>query len=201
MDDGRTLELSGIPPADGGDTAILVVHDQTQKEQNERVQREFATNVAHELRTPLASIATAVEMLQTGAKDDPEARDDFLELIAREAARLTRLTRALLVLARADAGEEVPHRWPIRSRPSSSRWRHHSVRGRAWTSASIAHQARPRGGGGVSPRILVVDDEPSLVQGLRYALEREKLEVEVVTDGRAAVDTALRRRSTSSSST
>jgi two-component system response regulator RegX3 len=43
----------------------------------------------------------------------------------------------------------------------------------------------------VSPRILVVDDEPSLVQGLRYALEREKLEVEVVTDGRAAVDTAL----------
>jgi two-component system response regulator RegX3 len=43
----------------------------------------------------------------------------------------------------------------------------------------------------VSPRILLVDDEPSLVQGLRYALEREKLEVEVVTDGRAAVDTAL----------
>lgn len=116
-DDTRTLEVSGIPPADGGDTAILVVHDQTQKEQNERVQREFATNAAHELRTPLASIVTAVEMLQTGAKDDPRARDDFLELIARESARLTRLTRALLVLARADAGEEVPHRGPIRVAP------------------------------------------------------------------------------------
>ena len=37
---------------------------------NERVQREFATNAAHELRTPLASIVTAVEMLQTGAKDE-----------------------------------------------------------------------------------------------------------------------------------
>jgi DNA-binding response OmpR family regulator len=43
----------------------------------------------------------------------------------------------------------------------------------------------------MSPRILVVDDEPSLVQGLRYALERERFEVDVVTDGRAAVETAL----------
>ncbi len=65
------------------------------------MQREFATNAAHELRTPLASIVTAVEMLQTGAKDDPQTRDEFLEVIAREVGRLTRLTRALLVLARA----------------------------------------------------------------------------------------------------
>ena len=109
-DDARTLELSGIPPLEGGDTAIVVVHDQSQKERNERVQREFATNAAHELRTPLASIVTAVEMLQTGAKEEPAARDEFLEVIANEAARLTRLTRALLVLARADARDEVPRR-------------------------------------------------------------------------------------------
>jgi two-component system response regulator RegX3 len=43
----------------------------------------------------------------------------------------------------------------------------------------------------VSPRILVVDDEPSLVRGLTYALERDKFEVEVATDGEAAVDAAL----------
>jgi len=43
----------------------------------------------------------------------------------------------------------------------------------------------------VSPRILIVDDEPSLVRGLRYALEREQFEVEVATDGLAAVDAAL----------
>jgi signal transduction histidine kinase len=106
----RTLVLSGIPPVAGGDSVIIVVHDETQREQNERVQREFATNAAHELRTPLASIVTAVEMLQTGATDDPEARDEFLEVIAREAGRLTRLTRALLVLARAGAGDEAPRR-------------------------------------------------------------------------------------------
>jgi DNA-binding response OmpR family regulator len=43
----------------------------------------------------------------------------------------------------------------------------------------------------MSPRILVVDDEPSLVHGLTYALERERFEVEVATDGEAAVDAAL----------
>jgi two-component system sensor histidine kinase VicK len=108
--DDQVLEVSGIPPAEGGDSAIVVVHDQSQKERNDRVQREFAANAAHELRTPLASIDTAPELLPTGSKNDPGARDEFLDVIANEAARLTRLTRALLVLARADAGDEVPRR-------------------------------------------------------------------------------------------
>ena len=104
----RSLLVSGIPPGAGGDSAIVVVFDETERERSERVQREFATNAAHELRTPLASIVTAVEMLQTGAKDDPEASDEFLDVIAREADRLTRLTRALLMLARAELRDDLP---------------------------------------------------------------------------------------------
>jgi signal transduction histidine kinase len=115
--DGRSLLVSGIPPGDGGDNAIIVVFDETQRERNERVQREFATNAAHELRTPLASIVTAVEMLRTGAKDDPEARDEFLDVIAREADRLTRLTRALLMLARAELRDELPPFTPVEVAP------------------------------------------------------------------------------------
>jgi two-component system, OmpR family, sensor histidine kinase VicK len=108
LDGERTLFVAGIPPAAGGENAILVVEDESERARNERVQREFATNAAHELRTPLASIVTAVEMLQTGAKDDRETRDEFLEVIERESSRLTRLTRALLVLARAGARDELP---------------------------------------------------------------------------------------------
>jgi DNA-binding response OmpR family regulator len=43
----------------------------------------------------------------------------------------------------------------------------------------------------MSPRILVVDDEPSLVESLTYALEREQYEVEVASDGRSALNAAL----------
>jgi two-component system, OmpR family, sensor histidine kinase VicK len=108
--DGRVLMISGVPPAAEGDAAILVVTDETQRERDERSQREFATNAAHELRTPLAAIVTAIEMLQTGAKNEPAVRDEFLELIERESDRLTRLTRALLLVARSERG--IPSELP-----------------------------------------------------------------------------------------
>jgi signal transduction histidine kinase len=120
-DSRQTLVLEGIPPVSGGDTAIIVIVDETERERNERVQREFATNAAHELRTPLASIVTAVEMLRTGAKDDPATRDEFLDVIAGESDRLTRLTRALLVLARAEAGDETPRLQNVPVAPLLSR--------------------------------------------------------------------------------
>ncbi|HWN20506.1 MAG TPA: ATP-binding protein [Gaiellaceae bacterium] len=104
----RVVSVSGVPAGPGGESAILVLADVTQRERDERAQREFVTNAAHELRTPLAGIVTSIEMLQTGAKDDPAARDGFLDHIERESARLARLTRALLVLARAEARQEEP---------------------------------------------------------------------------------------------
>ena len=106
--DDRVVSVSGVPARSGGESAILVLSDVTQRERDERAQREFVTNAAHELRTPLAGIVTSIEMLQTGAKDEPAARDRFLDHIERESARLARLTRALLVLARAEARQEEP---------------------------------------------------------------------------------------------
>jgi two-component system phosphate regulon sensor histidine kinase PhoR len=58
------------------------------------------------LRTPLAAIASAVDVLQTGAKDDPAERDRFLSVIDRQSARLGRLVRSLLTLARAQTRAE-----------------------------------------------------------------------------------------------
>ncbi len=81
-----------------------------ERDQIERAQRDFATNAAHELRTPVAAITSSVEMLQTGAKDDPVARDQFIAAIDEQSRRLGRLTRALLTLARAQAGQEEPRR-------------------------------------------------------------------------------------------
>lgn len=116
--DDQVLLVTGIPPSASDENAIIVVSDESQRERSERAQREFATNAAHELRTPLSSIVSAVEMLQTGAKDEPGARDRFLAIIENESARLTRLTRALLVLARAEAGEEAPQFSAVPLRPT-----------------------------------------------------------------------------------
>jgi signal transduction histidine kinase len=78
----------------------------SERERRERAQREFVANAAHELRTPLSVIGGAVEMLQAGAKEEPRQRDRFLDHIANESARLGRLARALLLLARAETRAE-----------------------------------------------------------------------------------------------
>jgi len=77
------------------------------RDASQSAEREFITNAAHELQSPLAAILSAVEVLQAGAKDKPE-RDRFIEHIERETLRLDRITRALLTLARAQSGVEAP---------------------------------------------------------------------------------------------
>jgi two-component system phosphate regulon sensor histidine kinase PhoR len=69
---------------------------------------EFVRNAAHELRTPVSAITSAIEVLQKGAKHDPADRDRFLAHVERATGQLERLLDALLILARAHSGEEDP---------------------------------------------------------------------------------------------
>jgi len=104
------FEISTAPiQALSGDRSggIAVFRDVTVREQTERAERDFVTNAAHELQSPLAAIVSAIEVLQAGAKDGPQ-RDVFLGHIERESDRLARLVRALLVLARTQIGLEAP---------------------------------------------------------------------------------------------
>jgi two-component system OmpR family sensor kinase len=66
-------------------------------------ERNFLMSVSHELRTPLTAIRGHVEALREGVVDDPEARADSLEVIAKEAGRLERLVGDVLDLAKLDA--------------------------------------------------------------------------------------------------
>jgi signal transduction histidine kinase len=103
------FEITSTPIRDDADEivgAVATFEDATDRERRTRAEREFVTNAAHELRTPLTVIASAVEVLQAGAKDDPEARDRFLEHIDLATDRLGRLGRALLTLARTQTGQE-----------------------------------------------------------------------------------------------
>jgi two-component system phosphate regulon sensor histidine kinase PhoR len=82
---------------------LAVVRDRTEELRREIAEREFVSNAAHELRNPIAGISGAVEVLRSGAKDDPEARDHFLERLQHDAERVSRLTQSLLTLARMEA--------------------------------------------------------------------------------------------------
>jgi signal transduction histidine kinase len=106
LEDGRILRVAGVPRRDA-EPAVLLFEDVTTEERREKVTREFIRNAAHQLRTPLTAIATAVEALESGAKDDPETLDRFLSHVRLSTQRLTRLARSLLVLARAQSGEHM----------------------------------------------------------------------------------------------
>jgi two-component system, OmpR family, phosphate regulon sensor histidine kinase PhoR len=82
---------------------LVVVRDRTEELKREQAEAEFVSNAAHELRNPLAGIMSGIEVLRGGAKDDPEARDRFLDRLAYDAERMTRLTQSLLTLARVEA--------------------------------------------------------------------------------------------------
>lgn len=82
---------------------LAVVRDRTEEMRREFAEADFVSNAAHELRNPLAGISSAIEVLQEGAKDDPEARDHFLSRLAEDAERMNRLTQALLTLARVES--------------------------------------------------------------------------------------------------
>lgn len=84
-------------------SALLVVRDRTEELRRDQAEREFVSNAAHELRNPIAGMSGAIEVLRSGAKDDPEARDHFLNRLAIDVDRVSRLTKALLTLARMEA--------------------------------------------------------------------------------------------------
>jgi signal transduction histidine kinase len=96
-----------LPPGPAADAAVVVVTDVTSRERRERAEREFVMNAAHELRTPLSAISSAVEVLQQGAKENDVDRDRFLAIVERQTTRLTRLVRSLLTLARAQTSSEA----------------------------------------------------------------------------------------------
>jgi signal transduction histidine kinase len=82
---------------------LAVIRDRTDEMRREFAEADFVSNAAHELRNPLAGISGAIEVLQDGAKDDPGARDHFLERLAYDTERMNRLTKALLTLARVES--------------------------------------------------------------------------------------------------
>jgi two-component system phosphate regulon sensor histidine kinase PhoR len=100
---GRTFDVTAAPMPGGGVVAVL--RDLTETERVEKTRRDFIANVSHELRTPLTSIQGYAETLLDSTPNLDHIHE-FLEIIRKNAARMSRLTEDLLTLARVESGEQ-----------------------------------------------------------------------------------------------
>ena len=106
---GRTFGMTSAPLPDGG--AVCVLRDSTEIVRVERTRRDFIANVSHELRTPLTSLLGYTETLLDEPLDSKTHK--FLEIIRRNAQRMSRLTDDLLTLARVESGEDPLEQAPV----------------------------------------------------------------------------------------
>ena len=110
---GRTYEATVAPMLAG--SAVVLLHDLTEVERVEKTRRDFIANVSHELRTPLTSIQGYAETL-LDLETHETGTHEFLEIIRKNAARMSRLTEDLLTLARVESGEQ---RFRVQEIPAS----------------------------------------------------------------------------------
>ena len=98
--------LSAIAtPLDNDEGVLLTLHDLTRMQQVETSQKEFVSNVSHELRNPMASIKAMVETLESGAVNEPQVAMDFLSRMRGDVDRINGLVNDLLELSRMESGQ------------------------------------------------------------------------------------------------
>jgi two-component system phosphate regulon sensor histidine kinase PhoR len=101
----RQLAVETVP-LHGGEQQpgqiLFVIRDETARLATDRIRRDFATNVSHELKTPLAGLSLLAGTLKHALQEDPEQAAVFVERLASEVGRLTVLTNDLLTLSRLE---------------------------------------------------------------------------------------------------
>ncbi|MGN1073742.1 MAG: sensor histidine kinase, partial [Eubacteriales bacterium] len=97
---GFCTELDTLSDTLSGSAAAL--------ERLERARRELLANVSHDLRTPLTMIQGYAEMVRELSWSDETARNRDLDVIIREAKRLTALVNEILAYSSLQALEKPP---------------------------------------------------------------------------------------------
>lgn len=101
----RTLSVIASPVLESGQVtgAVVLTLDVTEREQREKLRREFSANVSHELKTPLTSISGFAELMSQGLVPTDKVREFSLD-IQKECTRLTNLVEDIIDLSRLEEG-------------------------------------------------------------------------------------------------
>lgn len=102
-----------MPPETDPDLARLArsFNDMADAMQN-RLEREarFASDVSHELRSPITALSAAVEVLDGRRTDLPDRSQQALDVVVTQVRRFDQMVMDLLELSRLDAGSTELHR-------------------------------------------------------------------------------------------
>jgi len=100
--DTRLDAEAADPDLEGFTLSFNAMVDQLQ----ERIEREarFNSDVSHELRSPLTTLAASVEVLEADRDDLPVRSQRALQLLSDDLKRFQRMVADLLEMSRADAG-------------------------------------------------------------------------------------------------
>lgn len=105
-----------LPPTRDPDLAPLVsTFNQTVEALQDRIDRDgrFASDVSHELRSPLTTLTASVAVLQLHQDVLPEPAQRAVSLLSEEFQRFQQLVEDLLEISRFDAGAQHLDRSPL----------------------------------------------------------------------------------------
>lgn len=104
----RTLSVIASPVLESGQVtgAVVLTLDVTEREQREKLRREFSANVSHELKTPLTSISGFAELMSQGLVPPDKVREFSFD-IQKECTRLTNLVEDIIDLSRLEEGGDM----------------------------------------------------------------------------------------------
>lgn len=86
---------------------VVTLQDDTNIDEADQMRRSFVANVSHELRSPLAALASCSETLKKSPPDGDKARVMIVDLMEQEIKRMNRLVSDLLSLSKVEANERI----------------------------------------------------------------------------------------------
>jgi signal transduction histidine kinase len=184
-----------LEPTDDPDLSVLAnsFNDMASALQS-RIERDarFASDVSHELRSPLMTLSASVEVMDARRDDMPERAQAALDLLKSDVVRFQGLVEDLLEISRFDAGAVRLHREEllaaefvrqavgVSSMPGtpiavSPRAEHVLINGDrrrlARVIANLIDNARLHGGGQPEVSITEVADDNGAITKIRIAVE------------------------------
>ncbi len=92
---------------------VIVLRNITKEKEVDRLKTELVSVVAHELRSPLTSIAGFSEVVSQDKELSPGRRQEYMEIIRSESARLADMIDKFLNISRIESGQTVVNRSSI----------------------------------------------------------------------------------------